>query len=147
MNPTISPWSVTHWVTSLPPSHSSLPPNPKHNCVKSNAIDQIRVSNFRFWNCRTKMGGGGADHGNGGANGGDFRYKVWSMTGGPHCRPKHWKRNTAIAMFGIVLVCIPIFKLSAKLEVLHSLFLNLIPVFFTRFPCFDFISQNYYEYF
>ncbi|WOL04949.1 hypothetical protein Cni_G13672 [Canna indica] len=46
---------------------------------------------------------GGAD---GGA--GDFRANVWSMTGGPYCRPKHWKRNTAIAMFSIFLVCIPI---------------------------------------
>jgi hypothetical protein len=65
------------------------------------------------------MGGGGADHGHGGN--GDFRHKVWSMTGGPNCRPKHWKRNTAIAMFGVFLVCIPIFKLSAKLEVSLSL--------------------------
>ncbi|KAF5187469.1 transmembrane protein [Thalictrum thalictroides] len=58
---------------------------------------------------------GGGDHG-GHANGGDFRNKVWSMPGGPNCRPKHWKRNTAIAMFGIFLVCIPIAMTSAKLE-------------------------------
>ncbi|OAY78417.1 hypothetical protein ACMD2_13270 [Ananas comosus] len=31
---------------------------------------------------------------------GDFRKKVWSMTGGPYSRPKHWCRNTAIAMAG-----------------------------------------------
>lgn len=60
---------------------------------------------------------GGAEHGHGG-EGGDFRAKVWSMSGGPYCRPKHWRRNTAIAMFGVFLVCIPIAKLSAKLEVL-----------------------------
>ncbi|QCE12261.1 hypothetical protein DEO72_LG10g3502 [Vigna unguiculata] len=60
------------------------------------------------------MGGGGGDHGHGN---GDFRTKVWSMTGGPYCRPKHWKRNTAIAMFGVVLVCIPIAMKSAELEV------------------------------
>ncbi|KAK4266796.1 hypothetical protein QN277_023670 [Acacia crassicarpa] len=59
--------------------------------------------------------GGGADHGHGEAHG-DFRSKVWSMSGGPYCRPKHWKRNTAIAMFGVFLVCIPIAMKSAELE-------------------------------
>ncbi|KAK7818319.1 hypothetical protein CFP56_041422 [Quercus suber] len=47
--------------------------------------------------------GGGADHGHGHGHGeahGDFRTKVWSMSGGPYCRPKHWRRNTAIAMAG-----------------------------------------------
>ncbi|KAJ6400533.1 hypothetical protein OIU84_016059 [Salix udensis] len=43
--------------------------------------------------------------------------KVWSMSGGPNCRPKHWRRNTAIAMFGIFLICIPIAMKSAELEV------------------------------
>ncbi|KAF2311177.1 hypothetical protein GH714_019823 [Hevea brasiliensis] len=64
--------------------------------------------------------GGGAEHGHG-ADGshGDFRAKVWSMSGGPYCRPKHWRRNTAIAMFGVVLICIPIAKKSAELERLH----------------------------
>lgn len=57
------------------------------------------------------MGGGHEAHG------GDFRQKVWTMTGGPNCRPKHWKRNTAIAMFGVFLACIPVAMLSAKLEV------------------------------
>ncbi|KAJ0715187.1 hypothetical protein HanPI659440_Chr13g0498201 [Helianthus annuus] len=55
--------------------------------------------------------GGGGDHGHG-----DFRTKVWTMTGGPNCRPLHWKRNTAIAMAGIFLVCIPIAMKSAELE-------------------------------
>ncbi|KAF2315335.1 hypothetical protein GH714_038862 [Hevea brasiliensis] len=61
--------------------------------------------------------GGGAEHGHGaeGAHG-DFRAKVWSMSGGPYCRPKHWRRNTAIAMFGVVLICIPIAMKSAELE-------------------------------
>ena len=58
----------------------------------------------------------GGDHGAGGG-GGDFRQKVWSMTGGPNCRPVHWRRNTAIAMLGIFLVCIPIAIKSAELEV------------------------------
>ena len=64
---------------------------------------------------------GGMDHG----HGEDFRTKVWSMTGGPNCRPKHWKRNTAIAMFGVFLICIPIAMKSAELEVslFHSLLL------------------------
>ncbi|KAM1053082.1 hypothetical protein ACFX2C_000618 [Malus domestica] len=61
------------------------------------------------------MGGGEHAHGDG-AHGGDFRAKVWSMSGGPYCRPKHWKRNTAIAMAGIFLVCIPIAMKSAELE-------------------------------
>ncbi|KAL7107150.1 hypothetical protein ACP275_06G035700 [Erythranthe tilingii] len=62
------------------------------------------------------MGGGGEHHHADGAHGGDFRAKVWSMTGGPNCRPKHWKRNTAFAMVGIVLICIPIAMKSAELE-------------------------------
>ncbi|GJN34629.1 hypothetical protein PR202_gb23310 [Eleusine coracana subsp. coracana] len=57
----------------------------------------------------------GGDHG-GGHGAGDFRHKVWSMTGGPYCRPVHWRRNTAIAMFGVFLVCIPIAMKSAELE-------------------------------
>ncbi|KAG6425682.1 hypothetical protein SASPL_116128 [Salvia splendens] len=55
------------------------------------------------------------------ARGGDFRGKVWSMTGGANCRPKHWKRNTAFAMAGIVLICIPIAMKSAQLEAMHLL--------------------------
>ncbi|GKU88212.1 hypothetical protein SLEP1_g2502 [Rubroshorea leprosula] len=59
---------------------------------------------------------GGAEHGQGhGAE--DFRTKVWSMSGGPYCRPKHWHRNTAVAMFGVFLICIPIAMKSAELEV------------------------------
>lgn len=64
---------------------------------------------------------GGVEHGHGeGGHGlppGDFRNKVWSMSGGPYCRPKHWKRNTVIAMAGIFLICIPIAMKSAELEV------------------------------
>ncbi|THG07589.1 hypothetical protein TEA_014699 [Camellia sinensis var. sinensis] len=65
------------------------------------------------------MGGGGGDHGHHGdaAHCGDFRNKVWSMTGGLYCRPKHWKRNTAIAVAGIFLICIPIAMKSAQLEI------------------------------
>ncbi|THU51372.1 hypothetical protein C4D60_Mb06t30340 [Musa balbisiana] len=65
-------------------------------------------------------GGGGHEMHHGGVE--DFRTKVWSMTGGPYCRPKHWKRNTAIAMFGVFLVCIPIAIKSAELEVFKSSF-------------------------
>ncbi|KAG6426506.1 hypothetical protein SASPL_110730 [Salvia splendens] len=61
-------------------------------------------------------GGGDHHHHADGAHGGDFRAKVWSMTGGANCRPKHWKRNTAVAMAGIVLICIPIAMKSAQLE-------------------------------
>lgn len=67
---------------------------------------------------------GGADHGHTGEGAhGDFRAKVWSMPGGPNCRPKHWKRNTAIAMAGIFLICIPIAMKSAELEVSINLLL------------------------
>ncbi|OMP00423.1 hypothetical protein COLO4_12662 [Corchorus olitorius] len=59
--------------------------------------------------------GGGGEHGHGHGPE-DFRKKVWSMSGGPNCRPKHWRRNTAIAMFGVVLICIPIAMKSAELE-------------------------------
>ena len=70
---------------------------------------------------------GGGEHGE--AHG-DFRAKVWSMSGGPYCRPKHWKRNTAIAMAGIVLVCIPVAMKSAELEVLISPLLSIYSLFF-----------------
>jgi hypothetical protein len=49
------------------------------------------------------------------------------MSGGPYCRPKHWRRNTAIAMFGVFLICIPIAMKSAELEV--SLLILLILYF------------------
>lgn len=61
--------------------------------------------------------GGGGEHGHGVE---DFRAKVWSMSGGPYCRPKHWRRNTAIAMFGVFLICVPIAMKSAELEVHKS---------------------------
>ncbi|PKU73501.1 hypothetical protein MA16_Dca008065 [Dendrobium catenatum] len=47
----------------------------------------------------------------------DFSLKEWRMTDGPKCRPKYWRRNAAIAMFGIVLVYIPIVMKSAELDV------------------------------
>ncbi|KAF7148629.1 hypothetical protein RHSIM_Rhsim03G0179700 [Rhododendron simsii] len=72
--------------------------------------------------------GGGGDHGHHG-DAGDFRTKVWTMTGGPNCRPKHWKRNTAIAMAGVFLICIPIAMKSAELEVIpFSISLSLYPL-------------------
>jgi hypothetical protein len=49
------------------------------------------------------------------------------MSGGPYCRPKHWRRNTAIAMVGVFLICIPIAMKSAELEV--SLLILLILYF------------------
>lgn len=80
---------------------------------------------------------GGGEHAHGEAHG-DFRAKVWSMSGGPYCRPKHWKRNTAIAMAGIVLVCIPIAMKSAELEVSLCPFCLSIPFFFGLFKRMDF---------
>ncbi|CAN8276511.1 unnamed protein product [Cochlearia groenlandica] len=71
---------------------------------------------------------GGGEHGGGGGGGRDFRGRVWSMTGGPYCRPKHWRRDTAIAMFGVFLVCIPIAMLSAELEVSSNFHVNFISV-------------------
>uniref|UniRef100_A0A0E0B6K9 Uncharacterized protein n=1 Tax=Oryza glumipatula TaxID=40148 RepID=A0A0E0B6K9_9ORYZ len=68
----------------------------------------------------------GGDHGGHGHGGGDFRQKVWSMTGGPYCRPVHWRRNTAIAMFGVFLVCIPIAMKSAELEFWKDVLTDLI---------------------
>ena len=78
------------------------------------------------------MGGGEHGHGHGEAHG-DFRAKVWSMSGGPYCRPKHWKRNTAIAMAGIVLICIPIAMKSAELEV--SIYILIFVYQFLAFFC------------
>lgn len=87
------------------------------------------------------MAGGGDHHGSHadgahghghGHGGGDFRTKVWTMTGGPNCRPLHWKRNTAIAMAGIFLVCIPIAMKSAELEVcfyLPIIYLSILACF------------------
>lgn len=111
---------------SLSPQFSLLSSTQTPKCVKLKPIDRFRVLILE-----EKMGGGSANHGHGNE---DFRYKVWSMTGGPNCRPKHWKRNTAIAMFGVFLVCIPIFKLSAKLEVSFSIQLfTFSPIFFFFF--------------
>ncbi|KAI3458170.1 hypothetical protein Pfo_014833 [Paulownia fortunei] len=86
------------------------------------------------------MGGGGEHHHADGAHGGDFRAKVWSMTGGPHCRPKHWKRNTAFAMFGIVLICIPIAMKSAELEQRPHLPVRPIP---SQIWCKNFGNKDY----
>ncbi|GAB2217317.1 hypothetical protein Droror1_Dr00000490 [Drosera rotundifolia] len=82
--------------------------------------------------------GGGGDHGH--VDGGDFRTKVWSMTGGPYCRPKHWKRNTALAMFGIFLICIPIARKSAELEQRPHLPVRPIP---SQLWCKNFGNKDY----
>lgn len=85
------------------------------------------------------MGGGEHAHGDGhGAHGGDFRAKVWSMSGGPYCRPKHWKRNTAFAMFGVFLICIPIAMKSAELEVCFRRLNSFLSFFFGIFHFVDF---------
>ncbi|CAF1702980.1 hypothetical protein YC2023_037946 [Brassica napus] len=63
----------------------------------------------------------------GGGGGGDFRAKVWSMSGGPYCRPKHWRHNTAFAMLGVFLVCIPIAMKSAELEQMPHMPVRPIP--------------------
>ncbi|CAI5965627.1 unnamed protein product [Closterium sp. NIES-64] len=54
------------------------------------------------------MGGGG------GAAGG--YPNVWALTGGWYCDPKYWRRNTAFALAGIFVVCVPIALTSARLE-------------------------------
>ncbi|CAK9210442.1 unnamed protein product [Sphagnum troendelagicum] len=41
---------------------------------------------------------------------------VWSPTGGWWSDHKYWRRNTALALAGIFLVCIPIAMTSARLE-------------------------------
>ncbi|ESQ37711.1 hypothetical protein EUTSA_v10029049mg [Eutrema salsugineum] len=84
---------------------------------------------------------GGAEHGHGG-EGGDFRAKVWSMSGGPYCRPKHWRRNTAIAMFGVFLVCIPIAMKSAELEQRPHMPVRPIP---SQIWCKNFGTKDDYE--
>ncbi|PIN16358.1 hypothetical protein CDL12_10992 [Handroanthus impetiginosus] len=88
------------------------------------------------------MAGGGGEHHHhvDGAHGGDFRAKVWSMTGGPYCRPKHWKRNTAIAMVGIVAICIPIAIKSAQLEQRPHLPVRPIP---SQLWCKNFGNKDY----
>ncbi|KAF8380286.1 hypothetical protein HHK36_027768 [Tetracentron sinense] len=79
-------------------------------------IEEVKQSVKSKQKKKEKAFMGGGEHGHGEGAHGDFRTKVWSMTGGPNCRPKHWKRNTAIAMAGIVLICIPIAMKSAELE-------------------------------
>ena len=70
------------------------------------------------------MGGdhhaGGHGHGHGHYPG--YPSNVWSMTGGWYCNPRHWRRNTAIALSGIFLVCIPIAMKSIELEVNDTYF-------------------------
>ncbi|KAH0871803.1 hypothetical protein HID58_078825, partial [Brassica napus] len=82
--------------------------------------------------------GGGAENG----HGGDFRAKVWSMSGGPYCRPKHWRRNTAFAMFGVFLVCIPIAMKSAELEQRPHMPVRPIP---SQIWCKNFGTKDDYE--
>ncbi|XP_048605964.1 uncharacterized protein LOC125583326 [Brassica napus] len=84
------------------------------------------------------MGGAGG----GGAEGGDFRAKVWSMSGGPYCRPKHWRRNTAFAMLGVFLVCIPIAMKSAELEQRSHMPVRPIP---SQIWCKNFETKDDYE--
>ncbi|KAF8107100.1 hypothetical protein N665_0126s0018 [Sinapis alba] len=85
---------------------------------------------------------GGAEHGHGGGGGGDFRAKVWSMSGGPYCRPKHWRRNTAFAMLGVFLVCIPIAMKSAELEQRPHMPVRPIP---SQIWCKNFGTKDDYE--
>ncbi|KAF6148633.1 hypothetical protein GIB67_042592 [Kingdonia uniflora] len=48
------------------------------------------------------------------------------MSGGPYCRPVYWKRNTAIVMDGIFLVCIPIVIKSAELDVFYRILYRIV---------------------
>ncbi|EFJ08573.1 hypothetical protein SELMODRAFT_59905, partial [Selaginella moellendorffii] len=41
---------------------------------------------------------------------------IWTPFGGPYCNPRNWRRNTALTLLGIFLICIPIARLSARLE-------------------------------
>uniref|UniRef100_A0A1X7UGN9 Uncharacterized protein n=1 Tax=Amphimedon queenslandica TaxID=400682 RepID=A0A1X7UGN9_AMPQE len=41
---------------------------------------------------------------------------VWSPSGGWWCNPRHWRRNTNIGLLIVVLSCIPVAYISAKLE-------------------------------
>ncbi|KAG5006816.1 hypothetical protein JHK85_025358 [Glycine max] len=77
------------------------------------------------------MGDGNGHHGHGHGHN-NFRNKVWRMSDGPYCRPKHWKHNTSIATVCIVLIYIPIAMKSAKLEVPLSRSLSLICFIFTN---------------
>jgi hypothetical protein len=42
---------------------------------------------------------------------------VWSPTGGYHCDPHYWRRNTAIAFVAVGIMSAYIFDVSRKLEV------------------------------
>ncbi|CAA2991891.1 uncharacterized protein LOC111396725 [Olea europaea subsp. europaea] len=75
-----------------------------------------------------------------GAHDGDFRAKVWSMSGGLYCRPKHWKQNATFAMFGIILFCIWIAMKSAELEQRPHLPVRSIP---SQLWCKNFRNKEY----
>eukprot|EP00884_Botryococcus_braunii_P021032 jgi/Botrbrau1/7612/Bobra.0159s0061.1 len=48
---------------------------------------------------------------------GEPPYKgIWSPAGGWYPDPKHWRRNTLITVAGMVLVLIPIWNTSTRLE-------------------------------
>ncbi|KAK9840385.1 hypothetical protein WJX74_008977 [Apatococcus lobatus] len=46
----------------------------------------------------------------------DYPTGVWSPAGGWHADPKHWKRNTAVALVAIVAICVPVWRMSAAAE-------------------------------
>ncbi|KAL0036629.1 hypothetical protein WJX79_003360 [Trebouxia sp. C0005] len=54
-------------------------------------------------------GGGGDSHAS-------YPKGVWSPAGGWWADPKHWRRNTALAFGALLVITVPIFRLSAKLE-------------------------------
>lgn len=81
------------------------------------AILAQKINSIRRKGKIDKHGGAGAEHRQ--EVHGGFRTKVRSMSGGPYCRMKHWKCNTAITMTGIFLICIPITMKSAELKVLQ----------------------------
>ncbi len=68
------------------------------------------------------MGGGHRDVAHDAAHYEGYPKGVWSPTGGWWSDNKYWRRNTALALAGIFLVCIPIAMTSARLEVIFCLF-------------------------
>jgi hypothetical protein len=59
--------------------------------------------------------------------GGDYPKHVWSPAGGWYADPRHWRRNTALAVAALATAAFYIGRASARREVRHAAPVREIP--------------------